>query len=140
MKAKLVYLAGPIYEMDDTCIRWRKATSVLLRKKNIMSIKPTDADYRGKESIAGIADQIVKRDKGDIMMCDTILAKCDTPSWGTAMEIMFAWSLQKQIIVVTNSMSPWIRYHASYVFPTIEEAVENMEYPEWDAEKGGFKE
>jgi len=129
MKVRLVYLAGAIYEMDDTCVRWRKTVSALLRKKGVQSLKPTDADYRGKETIAGIPTQIVERDKRDIVTCDTILAKCDQPSWGTAMEIMFAWSLHKQIIVVTSSMSPWIRYHADYVFTTVEEAINAMEYP-----------
>ncbi len=129
MEVRLVYLAGAIYEMDDTCVRWRKAASALLRKKGIMSLKPTDADYRGKETIAGIATQIVERDKRDIMSCDTILAKCDHPSFGTSMEIFFAWTLRKQIIVVTSSMSPWIRYHADYVFPTLDEALKAMEYP-----------
>jgi len=129
MKVRLVYLAGAIYEMDDTCIRWRKAASVLLRKKGVQSLKPTDADYRGKETIAGIPEQIVERDKRDIVACYTILAKCDQPSWGTAMEIMFAWSLHKQIVVVTSSMSPWIRYHADYVFTTVEDAIKAMEYP-----------
>ncbi len=132
ISTNLVYLAGPIYEMDDTCIRWRKATSLLLRKKGIMSLSPTDADYRGQESIAGMPKRIVERDKKDIVTCDTILAKCDQPSWGTAMEIMFAWSLHKQIIVVTSSMSPWIRYHADYVFPTLDEALKAMEYPAFD--------
>ena len=97
-----------------------------------MSLSPTDADYRGQESIAGMPKRIVERDKKDIVTCDTILAKCDQPSWGTAMEIMFAWSLHKQIIVVTSSMSPWIRYHADYVFPTLDEALKAMEYPEFD--------
>ena len=132
MEVRLVYLAGAIYEMDDTCVRWRKAANTILRKKGIMSIKPTDADYRGQESIAGMPKEIVERDKRDIVSCDTILAKCDHPSWGTAMEIMFAWSLHKQIIVVTSSMSPWIRYHADYVFPTLDEALKAMEYPAFD--------
>lgn len=132
MIARVVYLAGPIYEQDDTCIRWRQAATALLRKKNIMSVKPTDADYRGKEQIQYVPQQIVNRDKGDIMMCDTILAKCDHPSWGTAMEIMFAWSLQKQIAIVTNSFSPWIRYHATSIFPTVADAIEAMEFPELD--------
>jgi len=66
------------------------------------------------------------------MTCDTILAKCDFPSYGTAMEIMFAWSLQKQIIVVTNSHSPWIRYHANHVFPTIDEALDKFVLPHTD--------
>jgi nucleoside 2-deoxyribosyltransferase len=132
IEAQLVYLAGPIYEQDDTCIRWRKATHKLLMKKNVMCMKPTDADYRGRETIAGIPKQIVEGDKKSIMYCDTILAKCDHPSYGTAMEIYFAWSLRKQIIVVTNSYSPWIRYHADHIFPTLEEAIENIEFPDFD--------
>ena len=131
IEARLVYLAGPIYEQDDTCVRWRKATHKLLMKKNIMCLKPTDADYRGRETIAGIPEQIVKRDKTDIMTCDTLLAKCDHPSYGTAMEIMFAWSLHKQIIVLTNSYSPWIRYHADHIFPTVDEAINNLQFPEF---------
>lgn len=133
INARLVYLAGPIYEQDDTCIRWRKAAQKILRKKNIMSIAPTDVDYRGYERREQTANEIVKRDKGWIMDCDTVLAKCDFPSYGTAMEIMFAWSLQKKIIVVTNSHSPWIRYHASHVFPTIDEALGNLQFPNFDA-------
>ena len=132
MISSLVYLAGPIYEMDDTCIRWRKAASLLLRKKGIMSLSPTDADYRGKEIIAGMPKQIVERDKKDIVTCDTMIAKCDTPSWGTAMEILFAWSLQKQIIIVTNSKSPWITYHATQIVSTVEEAINLLEYPPFD--------
>ncbi len=132
IEARLVYLAGPIYEQDDTCIRWRKAAQKILRQKNIMSIAPTDVDYRGHERREQAAVQIVKRDKRWIIDCDTVLAKCDFPSFGTSMEIMFAWSLQKQIIVVTNSHSPWIRYHASHVFPTIEEALNNMQFPDFD--------
>lgn len=130
--ARLVYLAGPIYEQDDTCIRWRNACAKLLQKRNIMSLKPTDADYRGRETIAGIPKQIVESDKKSIMLCDTLLAKCDHPSYGTAMEVYFAWSLRKQVIVVTNSFSPWIRYHADHVFPTVEEAVNNLQFPDFD--------
>jgi nucleoside 2-deoxyribosyltransferase len=132
IEARLVYLAGPIYEQDDTCIRWRKAAHKILMTKNIMCIKPTDADYRGQETQKYIPETIVQKDKSDIMTCDTILAKCDFPSYGTAMEIMFAWSLQKQIIVVTNSFSPWIRFHASFIFPTVEKALDNLKFPEFD--------
>ena len=132
IEARLVYLAGPIYEQDDTCIRWRKAAQKILRQKNIMSIAPTDVDYRGHERRERAAEEIVKRDKRWIIDCDTVLAKCDFPRYGTAMEIMFAWSLQKQIIVVTNSHSPLIRYHASHVFPTVEEALNNMQFPDFD--------
>ena len=75
IEARLVYLAGPIYEQDDTCIRWRDTAAKLLQRKNIMSLKPTDSDYRGKETYAGMAERIVQKDKGDIVIADTILAK-----------------------------------------------------------------
>ena len=79
-----------------------------------------------------VAHRVVHKDKTDIMYCDTLLAKCDFPSFGTAMEIMFAWSLQKQIIIVTNSQSPWIRYHADHIFPTVDEALQNIQFPDFD--------
>ena len=132
IEARLIYLAGPIWEQDDTCIRWREAAAKILQRKKIMCLKPTDADYRGRETHPGLATKIVEKDKRDIVWCDTILAKCDFPSFGTAMEIMFAWSLQKQIIIVTNSQSPWIRYHATHIFPTVDEALKDMRYREFN--------
>lgn len=130
IEARLVYLAGPIYGQDDTCISWRNDCAKDLQRKNIMSLNPTDADYRGRETTAGIPKRIVESDKKSIMYCDTLLAKCDHPSFGTAMEVHFAWSLRKQVIVVTKSYSPWIRYHADHVFSTVEEAVKNLQMPE----------
>ena len=56
-----------------------------------------------RETIAGIPKRIVESDKKSIMYCDTLLAKCDHPSFGTAMEVHFAWSLRKQVIVVTRA-------------------------------------
>ena len=132
IEARLIYLAGPIYEQDDTCIRWRDAAAKILQRKKIMSLKPTDADYRGRETHPNTPRRIVQKDKTDIMLCDTILAKCDFPSFGTAMEIMFAWSLHKQIIIVTNGKSPWVHYHATHIFPTVDEALEDMRFPEFD--------
>ena len=102
MNARVVYLAGPIYEQDDACHRWRSIAGKLLRKRNIMMLAPTDADYGGTTHVRD-AERIVRTAKSDIMTCDTILAKYDVPSAGTAMAILFAWSLQKQIVVVTSS-------------------------------------
>jgi len=128
MKARLVYLAGPIYDCDDTCVEWRKAAAGILRSKKIMSLSPMNSDYRGKEGNPIIRKKIVERDKKDIFMSDTILALCEQPSFGTAMEVMFAWSLQKQVIAVTRHGSPWIRYHANEVFDNLDEALGAMEF------------
>jgi nucleoside 2-deoxyribosyltransferase len=128
MKARLVYLAGPIYDCDDTCVEWRKVTARTLAKKQIMSLSPMNRDYRGRESDPHIRKNIVEKDKKDIIMSDTVLALCEQPSFGTAMELLFAWSLQKQILVVTRHGSPWIRYHATKIFDSLDDAVASLEF------------
>ncbi len=130
MKARLVYLAGPIYDCDDTCVEWRKTVARILRSKKIMTLSPMNRDYRGREHVPLIQKLIVEKDKKDIMMSDTLLALCEQPSFGTAMEILFAWSLQKQIVVVSSYGSPWIKYHASAMFKTLDEAIASLSFPE----------
>ena len=132
MNARLVYLAGPIYDCDDTCVEWRKDAARKLRAKQIMSLSPADRDYRGKEGRPFVRKQIVEGDKSDVMKCDTIIAVCEQPSFGTAMEVHFGWSLQKQVLVVTRHGSPWIRYHATAVFGSVDEAIEALEMEEFD--------
>ena len=61
MKARLVYLAGPIYDCDDTCVEWRKAAAGILRSKKIMSLSPMHRDYRGREGNSVIRKKIVER-------------------------------------------------------------------------------
>ena len=130
MKARLVYLAGPIYDCDDTCVEWRKTAARILRSKKIMTLSPMNRDYRGREDEPIIRRLIVEKDKKDIMMSDTLLALCEQPSFGTAMEILFAWSLQKQIVVVSSYGSPWIKYHASVMFKNLDEALNSLEFKE----------
>ena len=47
MKARLVYLAGPIYDCDDTCVEWRKTAARILRSKKIMSCMGVTQAGRG---------------------------------------------------------------------------------------------
>ena len=126
MIASQVYLAGPIHGMsDDQAWGWRRTARELLFKKNIMSLNPMDMDYRGREMES--MDRLVERDKGWIMSCDTVLANCHTPGYGTAMEILFAWEQHKQVLVITTEESPWLYYHADLVVETLEDAVDNLE-------------
>lgn len=126
MNARLVYLAGSIYRMDDECLEWRAEVSKQLRAKKIMTLSPMSRDYRGMEQSDDIRRRIVEGDKRDITASDTLLAFCPKPSFGTAMEIHFAWSLHKQIIIVSQHGSPWLKYHATAIFPTIDEAVSSL--------------
>lgn len=89
-------------------------------------VDPTTRDFRGREDET--FKEIVRGDKTDIESCDCLLAYCPKPSFGTAMEVFFAWQLGKLVIVVNESpkVSPWIRYHASIIKPSIAEAVEYL--------------
>lgn len=80
-------------------------------------------DYRGHEDQN--VEQIVNGDKYDIRACGVMLANCWQVSWGTAMEIHYAWSIGKQVLAVVQPgtrISPWLRYHAQ-IFTSLEDAI-----------------
>lgn len=132
MKARLAYLAGPITDCDDASHEWRKDAARKLRAKKIMVLSAIFRDYKGKERNPFIRKQIVETDKRDIMKCDTLLSLCLQPSFALAMQLYFAWSLQKQTLVVTRYHSPWIRYHATAIFDSLEDAIGALEFEEFD--------
>jgi nucleoside 2-deoxyribosyltransferase len=120
---KTVYLCGGINGLTDAeCKNWRSQAALLLPGINVLD--PMTRDYRGKE--AENFKAIVDGDLSDITMSDIILVKGDRPSWGTAMEIVYAHQLQKLVVVfgVVESCSPWLRYHAQALFQTIEESCQ----------------
>jgi nucleoside 2-deoxyribosyltransferase len=128
MNARLVYLCGAIHEAPDATARnWRNHAKKALNKKNIMTVNPMDNDCRGRE--ARFQKQLVEKDKNWITECDTLLVHCPEPSFGTAMEIYFAWSLHKQIVCVSRHTSPWLHYHATKVFDELDEALDSLIFP-----------
>jgi hypothetical protein len=59
-----------------------------------------------------------------------LLVWIDEPSFGTAMEIMYAFNEKKNIVVVNNigkALSPWVIGHATEVFDTLEDACEKID-------------
>ena len=129
MNARLVYLCGPIHEATDAQARnWRDEAKSVLNAKNIMTVNPMDNDCRGREQ--KFQKALVEKDKKWITECDTLLVHCPEPSFGTAIEIYFAWSLQKQIISVSNHTSPWLHYHSTKVFKELKDALELLNFPE----------
>lgn len=119
-----VYLAGPINGCsDEEANAWRTRAKSLLPDV----LDPMDRDYRGQEK--GNVDAIVEGDKADIDACDMVIAYCPKPSVGTSMEVLYCYGDIEQrkpcIVVVPNgsSISPWLRYHATTVVSTIEEAA-----------------
>jgi nucleoside 2-deoxyribosyltransferase len=120
-----VYLAGAIFGCsDEEAMNWRGLASRLLRGQ---VMDPMRRDYRGQE--AGNEAAIVHGDIRDILACRAVLVNAERPSWGTAMELVYAHQMQKPIVAFVGSaaVSPWLRFHASVVVPTLAEAVAWLE-------------
>lgn len=107
-----VYLCGGINGLSDAdCNNWRDYAREHLKCE---TIDPMRRDYRGVED-QHIAD-IVAGDLADIDECDFVLANCTRPSWGTAMEIYYAWTRSKRIYAIVKEgmpISPWLRFHST---------------------------
>ena len=122
-----VYLAGPINGCNDGESKtWREKVKKRLGESNC--IDPMVRDYRGTEDQN--VDEIVDLDKLDILASDVVLANCWQPSWGTAMEINFAWFNSKPVFCVVQEgtrISPWLRYHSRDIYSNLSDALDIIE-------------
>ena len=111
MSGQKIYLCGPINGCtDQECNDWRE----LLMKAFPRAINPMVRDYRGMEDES--YREIVDLDKRDVRLCDAVVVNYSKPSVGTAMEIFYAWTIGKPVIVWCAedcSISPWLRYHST---------------------------
>ena len=122
--SKVVYLAGPIHgRSDEECKGWRDAAAETLRLFGHQVLDPMSRDYRGREEEN--ADELVAQDKEEIEICDTILVNANEPSWGTAMEILYAISFGKQVIAFSDAktISPWLRMHTTAIYQSLSHAL-----------------
>jgi nucleoside 2-deoxyribosyltransferase len=109
-----VYLAGSINGATDSEANdWRDwFTSIWpWGVKN-----PMRRDYRGIEHQA--VNEIVVLDKLDIQNSDLVVVRFDKPSVGTSMEVFYAYTLGKPIILWCDkdvTLSPWLVYHSTTV-------------------------
>lgn len=119
-----VYLAGPINGCsDEEAGKWRSiATAALGSFCGIAD--PMVRDYRGVE-LDNVSD-IVEGDKADIDWCDAVLAYCWKPSYGTAMEILYAHQQGKIVVVVSDSKSPWLVAHSDLVTPSLDSGIQYL--------------
>lgn len=123
-----VYLAGPINGCtDEECKGWRAEARRLLEPIHAV-IDPMDFDCRGLEG--GMAADIIKHDLDRLDEADLILVNAERPSWGTAMELVYARQGGKPAIAFggfsIGDASPWLRGHTSKVFGTLTEACSEI--------------
>ena len=124
---KTVFLSGPMRGIPRELGKaWRADATECLKKQ----FKITHA-YRGREEKEAFPDPkgAIIRDKQDIRNSDIILVN-DTfenaSMIGTAMEVLYAYSLEKVNIVFGNAHKGdyWLDYHATMRVSSLKEACD----------------
>jgi nucleoside 2-deoxyribosyltransferase len=108
---------------DADCRDWRESAKSLL---DTTTLDPMRRDYRGKE--AEHVNDIVHGDLDDIRRSQFVLVNAVRPSWGTAMEIVYAHQLGIPVVAWTGdaSVSPWLRYHSESTHPALGAAIDHI--------------
>jgi hypothetical protein len=117
------YLCGGINGLSDTdCRDWREVAKSLLHTE---TLDPMRRDYRGREDES--VEEIVENDLIDIQESTFVLVNATRPSWGTAMEIVYASKAGLGIVafVGDSKVSPWLRFHCT-IHKDIETAVDTI--------------
>ena len=122
---KTIYLCGGMKDLSiEEKTEWRdiaiKELSIKFKIFNPMRRNFRDTEFQSQ-------NEIVSLDKKDVIESDILLVNATKPSWGTAMEIMFAFIRHKIIIAFTGSeykkTSPWVAFHSTRVCETLEESI-----------------
>lgn len=127
MLNRRVYLAGPIFgKADDECMGWRKDAAEWLRFHGFEPVDPMARDYRGNEEIA--PEAIVSADQEDIRSCGFVLVNANEPSWGTAMELVYAMQFDCTVVAFATHanaprISPWLRVHTDAIYESLDRAL-----------------
>jgi nucleoside 2-deoxyribosyltransferase len=114
------YLCGGINGMSDAdCRDWREMAKSIIKTD---TLDPMRRDYRGQED-ANVRE-IVRGDVRDIEASNYMLVNATRPSWGTAMEIVYAYQHGLGVVAFTGSgpVSPWLRFH-THVVETMDDAI-----------------
>lgn len=116
VEKKSIYLAGTVTLLDyrryvnETYHNVFKINDPLILVESLMEITPT---------------QIVEKDIELIDKSDLFVAYIEKPTFGTVMEIVYAYSNGKPIFVINPNLTLnreiWLRYHTTKLFDSIDE-------------------
>lgn len=127
-----IYLSGPIYQNNKQETEdWRTFATQRLFDEGIFTIDPcrNKATYRNGIHTPG---EILFRDLKDVDNADLVLVNMnlvgDKLPIGTVAEVMYAWSLQKPVVIVHHNderikQHPWLRALSVRMFPIVEDAL-----------------
>ena len=112
----------------------KKIQNILVEYTNISCINPFDSgavskalthlwDEHPENRNSELAKQIVSNDITSIEHCDILVAYIEEPSFGTAMEIYYAYRDGINVFIVTEYESPWLINHG-HIVKNINELLE----------------
>lgn len=122
-----VYLAGGIDGLPyEQAVGWRQQAGKALQRKGFKVIDPTK-DLTALHS----PKEIVEAALVNINRADVLLVEMNNPGHayiGTAIEIRWAWIQGKPVICwgTANRNSYFLRYHATELLETLEEAIDRV--------------
>lgn len=119
-----VYLAGSIFGLPDKGQTWRRQAIDLL-SPYWEAVNPNLFEL----ALSNPAE-LVEYDYDLINGCAAIIARVRNPSWGTAMELAHAKSINVPVIgwpflreITPVNYSPWLIHHVGYYAATLPQAV-----------------
>lgn len=118
------YLAGKMAGCtDEECKDWRNRATELLSPLSVLN--PMVRDFRSVELTDKECRKLVLDDKTDIDRAFAVIVRADAgASWGTAMEVVYAFTNGKIVVAFVGSatVSPWLRAHTHRIVATVEAA------------------
>ncbi len=105
-KSIVIYLAHPISDADGPTLQRKDNLKVVIQSAfpNAMILDPSD--YNLRDEVDG--EDIIIKNKMDILRSDVVVADLMKASIGTSMECLFAVMNQKKVIIMTGSRSAWV--------------------------------
>jgi hypothetical protein len=125
-----VYLCGGIHALSDAeAQEWRgRAKALLASHATILDPMLRVRRDVGDEEL----HSFISGDLREIAESDALIVNATRPSWGTAMEIVYARVLQRRIVAFVDlgeePVSPWLRYHCE-IHRSLEDAVASLVNP-----------
>jgi len=119
---KKVYLAGPIFGIEDPK-SWRKWAANHL-PKDWEAVDPILFELN-----TALPDALVAEDLRQIAQCQAVVVRAEQASWGTAMEIFFAYRAGIPVLAFPCFLdrAPWLTAHVTEFFGSMKEAIAGLE-------------
>lgn len=120
------YLAGPLNHETELGYEWRNRVAKRIREVNGRIKDPKQFE----PGVDASPEECVRIDKSQIIQSDAIIVNFldahENLSIGTPMEMMFAYTFDKMIIVIGAEDHNWVQTHADQVYSSVDEFIDEF--------------